>query len=71
VLSNANDVFFPRPRKLWALARGDEAAQQTPALIQTRKKRHIYDESQVAPDLVLGEGREFTGSGRWINRYWV
>jgi len=62
VLSNANDVFFLTPSEALALARGDEAAQQTPALIQTRKKRHIYDESQVAPDLVLGDGREFTGS---------
>lgn len=62
MLSNAADVFFLTPSEALALARGDEAAPQLPDLIQTRKEHHIYCESQVAPDLVLGDGREFIDS---------
>ena len=60
-LSDANDVFFLTPAEALALVTGEGDALQKRDLIQTRKAHHAGYESQIAPDLVVGGGQEFTG----------
>ncbi len=61
MLGNADDAFFLTPPEAIALAAGDGDVQQKRDLIQARKEQHTRWESQIAPDLVVGDGREVVG----------
>jgi len=59
-ISDTNDVFFLTPAEALALVSGKGDALQKRDLIQTRKTHHARYESQIAPDLVVGDGQALT-----------
>jgi len=58
ILDHTDDVFFLTPPEILALIAGCESARQKLDLIRARKEQHARWESQIAPDLIVGDGRE-------------
>jgi len=67
ILKNVNDVFFLKPSEILALIKQGESIEQLSLLISDRKQQHAHWAAQHAPDLIVGEGQEFTDAANELN----